>query len=124
MWNVIVDVTVIIGSHEDSVCSVAFSPSDGKHVTSGSKDNTIRIWDVECREFPVSTLTGHMDCVQTVAYSPDGKRLVSGSSDGTVRIWNSETGDLLLTLYDHSGSVLSVAYSFDGSRSCPRPTIR
>ena len=30
--------------HSDYVRSVAYSP-DGKHIVSGSDDNTVRVWD-------------------------------------------------------------------------------
>ncbi|PAV22987.1 nucleotide-binding-oligomerization-domain like receptor [Pyrrhoderma noxium] len=116
VWDVTDDVAVTIGSHKYKVTSVVFSPSDGKHIASGSYDKTICIWDIERRELAVGPLTGHTSWIQTVAYSPDGTRLVSGSTDNTVRIWNSETGHLLSTLNGHSGPVPSVAYSLDGSR--------
>ena len=111
-----VDEPVVIGNHKGWVRSVVFSPSDGKHIASGSEDKTICIWDVECRELAVGPLTGRKGSVDSVAYSPDGTRLVSGSNDKTVRIWEPETGQLLSTLNGHSERVNSVAYSFDGSR--------
>ena len=38
------------------------------------------------------SLTGHSDCVYSVAFSPDSKRVVSGSVDNLVKIWDVETG--------------------------------
>ena len=35
--------------HSDSVYSVAYSP-DGKHIVSGSRDNTVKIWDAQSGE--------------------------------------------------------------------------
>ena len=35
--------------HSDSVFSVAYSP-DGKHIVSGSRDNTVKIWDAQSGE--------------------------------------------------------------------------
>lgn len=66
--------------------SVAFSP-DGKTLVSGSKDNTIRLWDIQSQK-ETATLTGHSDSVLSVAFSPDGKTLASGSVDNTIRLWD------------------------------------
>ena len=35
--------------HSDFVESVAYSP-DGKHIVSGSRDNTVKIWDAQSGE--------------------------------------------------------------------------
>ena len=35
--------------HSDSVFSVAYSP-DGKHIVSGSYDNTVKVWDAATGE--------------------------------------------------------------------------
>ena len=35
--------------HSDCVTSVAYSP-DGKHIVSGSRDNTVKIWDAQSGE--------------------------------------------------------------------------
>ncbi|KIN95038.1 hypothetical protein M404DRAFT_68281, partial [Pisolithus tinctorius Marx 270] len=66
--------------------SVAFSP-DGKRIVSGSRDKTVRVWDVVGGVQIGSPLEGHTDEVESVAFSPDGKRIVSGSWDNTVRLW-------------------------------------
>ncbi|MBQ2787165.1 MAG: PD40 domain-containing protein [Bacteroidaceae bacterium] len=62
-------------------------------------------------------LTGHTDCVESVAFSPDGKRIVSGSIDKTIRIWDVATGKQIgEPLIGHTYTVLSVAFSPDGKR--------
>ena len=93
--------------HSSFVNSLAISP-DGKILSSGSCDKTIKIWNLETTEL-LGTLTGHSDRVNSVAISYDGKMLVSGSSDETIKFWNLHNGDLLCTFPGHSMEVNSVA---------------
>jgi WD40 repeat protein len=69
----------------------------------------------------VHILEGHMEAVNSVAFSPDGKTLASGagsgllwSNDNTVRLWRVSDGKLLNTLEGHTNWVRSVAFSPDG----------
>ncbi len=48
------------------------------------------------------------------AFSSDRERLVTGSRTGAVEIWDLRNGKKLRTFGDHTGGVLSVAYSGDG----------
>jgi WD40 repeat protein len=52
-----------------------------------TKDSTIQIWNVRDGSL-LHTLSGHTDCVSSIAFSRDGRRLISGSYDGTMRLWN------------------------------------
>jgi len=64
-----------------------------------------------------STLTGHSNCVISVAWSMDGT-LASGSADNSVKIWVMDSSNKLKlqsTLTGHSGTVSSVAWSKDGT---------
>ena len=104
-----------VTGHKDSSPSVAFKPNSYL-LASGSRDKTIRIWDVEdinnLRH--VRTLRGHTEGVQSVAWSPDGRTLASGSTDGTVRLWNPNNGINFAVLRGHTEGVQSVAWSPDG----------
>src|SRR5258708_33953069 len=66
--------------HTQLVQCVAYSPN-GRHIVSGSFDNTIRIWDAETGAAVGVPLTGHTSGVNSVACSPDGRHIVSGSFD-------------------------------------------
>jgi WD40 repeat protein/tetratricopeptide (TPR) repeat protein len=91
--------------------SIAFSP-DGYTLASGSKDKTIRLWDVNNGKL-LRTLTGHQLSVQSIAFSPDGYTLASGSKDKTIRLWDVSTGKIRRIL-QCDRSVLSIAFSLDG----------
>ncbi len=71
--------------------SVAYSP-DGKCLASGSRDKTIKLWDVTTGN-ERATLKGHTGPVLSVNYSPDGRTLASVSLDKTIRLWEFPTGD-------------------------------
>jgi WD40 repeat protein/tRNA A-37 threonylcarbamoyl transferase component Bud32 len=99
---------------EQVVTSVAFSP-DGRHLVSGSGDQTVKVWDVDKGQ-EVHSLPGHTALVTSVAYSPDGQRIASASRDKTVKVWDARTGQLKFSLDGHSGGVECVAFSPDSLR--------
>lgn len=100
---------------------MAFSP-DCKQVVSGSRDRTVRLWDVVTGA-GLQTLEGHLDSVNSVPFSPDVKQVVSGSFDKTVRLWDAVMGAALQTLEGHSNSVKSVAFSPDMISAKSKPQL-
>lgn len=94
------------------VLSVAFS-SDGRHIVSGSVDNSVRVWDSLTGEVQ-NVLEGHTNSIWSVAFSPDGKYILSGSADNSVRVWDLSMGEVQKVLKGHANSVLSVTSSADG----------
>jgi WD40 repeat protein len=62
----------------------------------------------------LTTLTGHSDAVNGVAWNPDGKTLASASSDNTIKLWDASTGKPITTLTGHSDAVNGVAWNPDG----------
>jgi WD40 repeat protein len=98
--------------HSNWVLSVGFSP-DGQTLASGSRDNTIKLWDVNTGK-ELQTLTGHSNLVLSVGFSPDGQTLASGGVDQTIKLWDVQTGKELRTLTGHSHYVNSVGFSPDG----------
>ena len=61
-------------------------------------------------------MSGHIDRVNHVSFSPDGKYLATASWDGTAKVWEIPSGDEINTLSGHSGIVWEVIFSPDGNR--------
>ncbi|MBW4631198.1 MAG: protein kinase [Iphinoe sp. HA4291-MV1] len=70
--------------HSNSVRSVAFS-ADGRILASGSRDKTIKLWDVQTAK-EICTLD-HFNGVSSVAFSPDEHWLAGGDDSGNIKIW-------------------------------------
>ena len=92
----------------------------GSRVVSGSRDATLRMWDVETGEQHVAVLlyctlpageclhvlVGHVAAVRCVQY--DGRLVVSGAYDYMVKVWNPEREECLHTLSGHTNRVYSL----------------
>jgi WD40 repeat protein len=88
--------TIIQKGHELAVISVAVSP-DSNFVATGSKDKSIKLWELSTgRE--VKSFLGHEMSVTALDFSSDGKLLLSGSNDKTVKLWDIISGKELFTL--------------------------
>ena len=77
---------IALKGHIAKIRSVVFS-RDSKMLASGSKDRTIRLWDIGSPTLK-QQLLGHEGSVKSIAFSPNGQSLASGSSDKTVRLWD------------------------------------
>lgn len=62
--------------HGSAIVSIAIAP-DGKYALSGSKDKTIKYWDLSTGKC-IRTLTGHTSYVCSVSISPDSRYALSG----------------------------------------------
>jgi len=101
-----------LGGHSDSVYALALSP-DGKTLVTGSKDKTVRIWDLNTSKV-IRTLQGHSDEITSLAFSKDGTQLASSSKDQTIRVWNLSSTDEHRNFDGHEGYVWSAIFSPDG----------
>lgn len=96
--------------HQECVYTLQF---DKDFLVSGSRDQTMRIWDANTRRLLRPPLTGHMGSVLCLQFDADPEEdlLVSGSSDSNVFIWKFSTGELIQKLTKaHRESVLNVRF--------------
>jgi F-box and WD-40 domain protein 1/11 len=97
-------------AHRECVYAIQFV---GKWLVSGSRDSTIRVWNLESRRLRGSPLIGHVKSVLCLQFDPSEKEdiIVSGSSDRNVIIWRFSTGEKLQELTDaHQDSVLNLRF--------------
>jgi WD40 repeat protein len=105
------------GQREGIYCVV----SNRKFLLTGSRDNLIRLWDMEDFSYcgKLGSHEGSVLCLQL-----DSKRdiLISGSSDSTIKVWHLETRQVVQTLHGHTGSVLGLHFEDDYIVSCSKDT--
>ncbi|MEB3886742.1 serine/threonine-protein kinase [Lyngbya sp. CCY1209] len=97
-----------LADHTAAVESVSVSP-DGRTVASASRDNTIKLWNLETGEV-AETLLGDTSAILAVDFSSDGTELASGTEFWRVLEWNLQTGELYSPL-EHAGPIFAVEIS-------------
>ncbi|CAB3367499.1 Hypothetical predicted protein [Cloeon dipterum] len=111
----------VLNDHCDEVWFCRFSP-DGLKLATGSKDNTVIIWDVDPETLTCSvkkTLDGHSYGVAYLSWSPDGSYLIAcGPEDcPEVWVWNVDTGDILCKVTNNTeDSLTSCSWHKDGKK--------
>jgi WD40 repeat protein len=94
---------------------VAFGPQDRLlAVRTHEDESNVRVLDVETSEV-VFEATHGAQWFGGLAFSPDGERLLSAGADGAGRVWDLASGEEVLTLEGHSGSVEAAAFGPDGT---------
>lgn len=74
-----------VTEHSGMISDLTFSPG-GQLLASGSRDHSIRLWDVSTFQC-VERLHGNSSEVWALAFTADGQGILSGAKDGTVRLW-------------------------------------
>ncbi len=88
--------------------------ANGKYITSGSDDGTIRIWTSEgehLRKISQNALVS----ISSVAFCYNNL-IVSGSKDGSIQFWNRISGEAVRTPIVRNSAVNAITFSED--RTC------
>ncbi len=99
----------ILQGHTQTINDLAFT-HDGKHLVTGSDDDSVRLWDLESGA--VRVLSGHTDEIWRIELSPDGRFVASTGKDPAVRLWDLKTGESRWSA-NHPGPVYGVAFTPD-----------
>jgi WD40 repeat protein len=106
--------TAMLGSHNDSVRSVAFS-HDGMRVVTASWDRTARVFDA-ASGLELATLLGHEGWVESAKFDASGTRVVTASTDNTARLWNAASGEEIAVMRGERGRMNGAVFRSDGAR--------
>ncbi|EFA79504.1 WD40 repeat-containing protein [Heterostelium album PN500] len=100
----------LLRGHSDLVMAIDVS-NDGKLLVSASRDNSIRLWNVETLEC-LSVGNGHTGVVSAIAMSKKSGYIISGSLDRTLKLWklNGKTKQLEVqtTVIAHDKDINSI----------------
>ncbi|KAJ9524914.1 hypothetical protein QJQ45_005898 [Haematococcus lacustris] len=79
-----------------------------ERLVSGSDDFTMFLWTPSASKQPTARLTGHVQTVNQVSFSPDGRWILSASFDKSIKLWDGTKGTFLATFRAHVGPVYQV----------------
>ncbi|ETO15677.1 WD repeat-containing protein, partial [Reticulomyxa filosa] len=88
---------------------------------SGSKDNTVRVWDVDNNK-QIQSFDGHSSSVHCVKFSSyhyhnHRQNVICSSSDKAIRFWDFKHNKRLQIFNGHTGAIYGIEFSqFNGGR--------
>jgi F-box and WD-40 domain protein 1/11 len=109
--------------HRECIYTIQYSP---RWLCSGSRDRTIRVWNIKTRRLRGEPLVGHTGSVLCLQFdaSPDQDVIISGSSDANVIVWRFSTGEKLQTITQaHEESVLNLRFSKKWLVTCSKDKL-
>ncbi|KAL4945369.1 hypothetical protein BDV06DRAFT_219340 [Aspergillus oleicola] len=110
-------------AHRECVYAIQFT---GKWLVSGSRDRTVRVWDLETKRLRQRPLVGHTKSVLCLQFDPSPSEdiIVSGSSDHNVIVWRFSTGEKLHEIAPaHDDSVLNLRFDHRYLITCSKDKL-
>jgi F-box and WD-40 domain protein 1/11 len=97
-------------AHTECVYTIQYS---GKYLVSGSRDHTMRVWNLDTQRLIHKPLVGHTASVLCLQFDerPEQDIIISGGSDCRVILWKLSTGRIIKEMEQaHSESVLNLRF--------------
>ncbi|TFK60274.1 WD40 repeat-like protein [Pluteus cervinus] len=102
----------LIHKSSQGYTSITLSP-DGRYIVSGSKDKSIRVWNIHSGQQVGQSLKGHKHGIHALSFSTDSTYIVSASYDG-IRFWDLESGQQEKQLWkDYISCQMATSFSPD-----------
>lgn len=113
LWNVVtrkLDSTIHV--HKGPVWGASIS-SDGKLLATGHDDGSVHVFDL-ASEKEVATIKTESP-LRSLEFAPSGHTLATGARTGEVAVWNADSGEKIVAMEGHQGSVADLVFSADGA---------
>eukprot|EP01119_Soliformovum_irregulare_P025564 TRINITY_DN9508_c0_g1_i1.p1 TRINITY_DN9508_c0_g1~~TRINITY_DN9508_c0_g1_i1.p1 ORF type:complete len:470 (-),score=104.45 TRINITY_DN9508_c0_g1_i1:78-1487(-) len=82
-------------------------------MVSGSDDFTMFMWQPKIEKKPITRMSGHVQLINHVSFSPNGQLVASGSFDKSIKLWNGMTGKFIANLRNHVQAIYQISWSAD-----------
>merc|ERR1712070_597197 len=83
--------TDVLHGHEDAVRCISVDWQKNRAV-SGSRDHTIKVWNLNSGGVCLATLRGHQDAVWSLDVDWIRRCVLSGSKDSLMKCWDLDRG--------------------------------
>lgn len=97
-------------THTQCVYTIQFS---NNHLVSGSRDKSVRVWDLRTQRLRLPPLEGHTGSVLCLQFDERASQdvIISGGSDADVIVWRFSDGTMIKRMASaHSESVLNLRF--------------
>lgn len=79
-----------------------------------SRLGQLLVWEWQSESY-ILKQQGHLDSMNTLAYSPDGTRIITASDDGKIKVWDVQSGFCIVTFTEHTGGVTACQFAKRGN---------